>query len=65
MLAVVFFPFSLDLFVFYTVSLLLFTKHIALLYSYLPICFLGVYSVIFWVQIQNSTEHDQTTKEQY
>jgi len=43
---------------FFTVSLLLFTKHIAMLYSYLSICFLGVYSVIFWVQIQNSTEHD-------
>jgi len=51
------FPSSLDLSV---VSLLLFTKHIALLYSYLSICFLGVYSVISG--FKNSTEHDQ---EQY
>jgi len=57
MLAVVLFPSSLDLSVFFTVSLLLFTKHIALLNSYLSICFLGVYSVIFGFKFKNSTDH--------
>jgi len=46
-------------------SVFLYSIIIAIYQNALPYCIaiLGVYSVIFWVQIRNFTEHDQTTKE--